>query len=107
MRSKLADLRSLSMDTDFPTRRSRGSVGPKPRRVSQEIPFERRSSGRPQPLLRWLRTNQQSEQSAGELSDVSQYDKMTTGERLPLSVFIALLLGIAGLIGLLAFAIAG
>jgi hypothetical protein len=43
----------------------------------------------------------------GELSDVPQYDKMASGERLSLSVFIALLLTIGGLIGLIAVAIAG
>jgi hypothetical protein len=94
------------MDTGFPASRSRGSVGPRARRLSHEVPFEGRSPARPHSLMRRLRSNRQSEQSAGELSDLSQYDKMTSGERLPLSVFIALLLGIAGLIGLIAFAIA-
>jgi len=74
--------------------------------MSQDAPFESRSPIRPQALTRRL-ANRQSEQSSGELSDASQFDRMTGRERLPLSVFIARLLGIAGLIGLIAFAIAG
>jgi len=94
------------MDTGFPAGRSRGSVGPRARRLSRRVPFAGRSPVRPHSLTPRSPGNRQSEQSAGELSDLSQYDKMTGGERLPLSVFFALLLGIAGLIGLIAFAIA-
>jgi hypothetical protein len=54
-----------------------------------------------------LRVTWQSKQSPGGLSDVPQYDKMASGDRLSLSVFIALLLSIGSLIGLIAFAIAG
>jgi hypothetical protein len=49
----------------------------------------------------------QSEQGSDERSDVPQYDEMASGERFPVSVFIALLLSIGGVIGLIALAIAG
>jgi hypothetical protein len=51
--------------------------------------------------------NRQGEQVRANYPNASQFDRMTAGERLPLSVFIARLLRIAGLIGLIAFAIAG
>jgi len=94
------------MDTGFPADSPRHSFGPKAKAMSQGVVFESRSVPG-QPLKRRLRPTRQSEQSSGELSDVPQYDKMASGERLSLSVFIALLLTIGGLIGLIAVAIAG
>jgi hypothetical protein len=95
------------MDTGFHASRPRHSVRTKVKAISQEAVFESRSATRLHPLIRRLRPTWQSEQRLRELSDVPQYDKMASGERLSLSVFIALILSIGGLIGLIAFAIAG
>jgi hypothetical protein len=92
------------METGFSVDGPRHAFGPKARALSL---VESRSVPCPHPLKRRLRLTRQSEQSSGELSDVPQYDKMASGERLSLGVSIALLLTIGGLVGLIAFAIAG
>jgi hypothetical protein len=95
------------MDTGFPASGPRQSFGPKARAMSQSVVFESRSAARPRPPIHRSRPTLQSEQGSDELSDVPQYDKMAGGERFPVSVFIALLLSIGGVIGLIALAIAG
>ena len=94
------------MDTGFPASSPRPSFGPNARAIRGAV-LESRSVPCSHLLKRPLRVTWQSEQTSGGLSDVPQYDKMASGERLSLSVFIALLLSIGSLIGMIAFAIVG
>jgi hypothetical protein len=84
------------MDTGFPAIGPRQSFGLKARAMSQGVVFESRSATRPRPPIRRSRRTLQSEQGSGELSDVPQYDKNGRRRKVPVSVFIALLLSIGG-----------